>query len=111
MISLWKSFLFDVWGKFRFRLVLLVGLMMVNSLMEGMALALLIPLLNLAGIEHASYLVSERLFRSGDSAHLDDSPPGHTRHFFSSGWGVSGPKLVGLKAPIWLYGPLEGDAV
>jgi len=51
MISLWTSFLSDVWRKFGLSLVLLVGLMLINSLMEGMALALLIPLLSLAGIE------------------------------------------------------------
>ena len=50
MINLWVLFLRDVWGNFRFRIVFLVVLMMVNSLMEGVALALLIPLLNLAGI-------------------------------------------------------------
>src|SRR5262245_38377612 len=50
MTNLWALFLRDVWEKFRFRIVFLVGLMMVNSLMEGVALALLVPLLNLAGI-------------------------------------------------------------
>jgi len=50
MINMWVLFLRDVWEKFRFRIVSLVALMMVNSLMEGIALALLIPLLNLAGI-------------------------------------------------------------
>lgn len=50
MINLWVLFLRDVWEKFRFRIVFLVGLMMVNSLMEGIALALLVPLLSLAGI-------------------------------------------------------------
>jgi len=50
MIELWALFLRDVWGRFRFRIVFLVGLMMVNSLMEGIALALLVPLLSLSGI-------------------------------------------------------------
>ena len=50
MINLWLLFLRNVWENFRFRIVFLVALMMVNSLMEGVALALLIPLLSLAGI-------------------------------------------------------------
>jgi ATP-binding cassette subfamily C protein len=50
MIKLWTLFLCNVWETFRFRIVFLVALMMVNSLMEGVALALLIPLLSLAGI-------------------------------------------------------------
>jgi ATP-binding cassette subfamily C protein len=68
MITLWKSFLFDVWRMFRFRIIFLVGLMMVNSLMEGMALALLIPLLNLAGIDGGRGSTAVRWFQEAFAA-------------------------------------------
>ena len=51
MIRLWTAFHRDVWDKSQFRIVALVGLMLTNSLMEGIALAMLMPLLNLAGID------------------------------------------------------------
>ena len=40
----------DIWATFRGRIVILVALMMASSLMEGLAFALLLPLLILIGV-------------------------------------------------------------
>jgi len=47
---LWKLFITDIWEKYRFRIVLLLFLMVINSFVDGIGLAMLLPFLSMLGI-------------------------------------------------------------
>lgn len=49
-MSTLPRFLADIWGRFRWRAVALVLVMLVNGLMEGLAILLLFPLLSMVGV-------------------------------------------------------------
>ncbi len=63
MVRLWTLGLEDIWKKFKLGVLALIGLMLVTSLMEGLGMALLVPLLGMIGVGNPNQVHMIRVFQ------------------------------------------------